>query len=208
MTAALDKLDERWMERWGTLHDQMKKDASANRNEIRKLRDAQTRGTGATETLTKLTKVRFDSVEANQRTIMKTQDDQMQALQATQKAVIDDINKKLEATLNHMSTDMAPGRGPAHRDPTTYAQKAAQPPRNDTEPPQPIPKYTMMAKRVSQSRPPTTLTNGALSRVYVKDWRSEPVGVVKKALRNDIAEWIQKKRLRKERWSQKRYGHT
>lgn len=40
MKAALDKLDARWMERWGTLQDQMKKDYNANRNEIRKLRDA------------------------------------------------------------------------------------------------------------------------------------------------------------------------
>lgn len=27
--------------------------------------------------------------------------------------------------------------------------------------------------------------------MYVKDWRSEPVGVVKKALRQDIGEWLQ-----------------
>lgn len=29
--------------------------------------------------------------------------------------------------------------------------------------------------------------------MYVKDWRSEPVGVAQKALRNDIAEWVRNK---------------
>lgn len=124
---------------------------------------------------------------------MKTQDDQIQALNETQKYVIDDINKKLEATLRHVSTKTAPDTRTVHRDPTTYARKAAQPPRNNTEPPQPIPKHTMMTKSMIQNGPPTNLTNGALSRVYVKDWRIEPVGVVKKALRKDIEEWVHQK---------------
>lgn len=48
-----------------------------------------------------------------------------------------------------------------------------------------------MAKRVNKTRPPTIQTNGALTRIYVKGWRSQPVGALKKALRKDIAEWVQ-----------------
>lgn len=46
-----------------------------------------------------------------------------------------------------------------------------------------------MARRLSKVRPTTTQTNGALARIYAKDWRSEPVGLVKKAPRQEIAEW-------------------
>lgn len=48
-----------------------------------------------------------------------------------------------------------------------------------------------MEKRTPNVRPTATQTNGAPARVYVKYWRSEPVGLVKKALKQDIPEWIQ-----------------
>lgn len=46
-----------------------------------------------------------------------------------------------------------------------------------------------MAKRAPSVRRQTLQTNGTISRVYVQDWRIEPVGKVKRALRQEIAEW-------------------
>lgn len=46
-----------------------------------------------------------------------------------------------------------------------------------------------MARRVANTRRTSTDTNGQLVRLYVREWRSEPVGKVKRALRKEIAEW-------------------
>lgn len=48
-----------------------------------------------------------------------------------------------------------------------------------------------MVKRQTAPRLATSQTNGNLVRIYVKDWRSEPVGKLKRALRKEIAEWAQ-----------------
>lgn len=193
LTAALDKLDDKWEERWTNLKEHLKRDATTSRNELREIRDAQTKGTAATESLARLTSTSFDSIEANQRTITKTQDDQRQALQAAQKAVISDIEQKLLSTLQHLNNEPTRAAGPDTRNPNTYAHKASQPSRHDNDHNNLIPKYIEMAKRAIQTRPPTTQKNGALTILYVKDWRRKPVGVVKKALRNDIAEWVPSK---------------
>lgn len=46
-----------------------------------------------------------------------------------------------------------------------------------------------MARRAPKNNRTATQTNDNLVRVYVRDWRSEPVGRVKRALRQEIAEW-------------------
>lgn len=130
---------------------------------------------------------RLDSMEANQRTIMRNQDEQKRDLVKTQKTAFDDIGLQIKSTLKQFNETAAQGARIGISDPNTYDHKAAQPPRNNDKPPQPTPKYKTMARRVSETRPPTTLTNSALTRVYVKDWRSDPVEVVKKA--NDIEKW-------------------
>lgn len=137
LTAALDNLDDKWARRWTALQDQLSKDAVTNKSELKKIREAQVKGTAATVALAMLTNTRLDSVEANQRTIMKAQDEQKQALRATQEAVIADIEKQLKSTMKHFDTTEAHVMRPGNNNPNTYAQKAAQPPRNTTEPPNP-----------------------------------------------------------------------
>lgn len=46
-----------------------------------------------------------------------------------------------------------------------------------------------MAKRTSIFSRAAVFTNGILARVYVRDWKNEPVGKVKKALRQEVALW-------------------
>lgn len=50
-----------------------------------------------------------------------------------------------------------------------------------------------MVKKATNTRRTTTRTDGVLSRVYIHDWRSEPVGKVKKYLRREIGEWLQQR---------------
>lgn len=52
---------------------------------------------------------------------------------------------------------------------------------------EPIPtKYTDIALRKERTRPQSTNTNWALCLIYVREWRDESIGVIKKALRTEI----------------------
>lgn len=134
-------------------------------------------------------------MEENQRSIIRSQDDQKSALAAVQQAVIDDIIKKIEDTNQQVGAVMPHTQGNGQGNKHSYAHKAALPAvQNGTQTtPQPIPKYVAITKRTSSTRTPTSQTNGGLAIVYVKDSRSEPVGIAKKTLRQDIAEWLQQK---------------
>lgn len=156
----------------------MKRDTEFNRSELHGIREAQKKNASNTETLAKLTGVRFD---ANQRTILRTQDEHKTALEQAQQAVIADIEKKLTREMQQVIAVAGNHTVPNPTNQDTYAQRAARPPPNNNPPnkDQPIPKYVSMERRASNTRPPTTQTNGALSRLYVKDLRSEPVGLVK-----------------------------
>lgn len=71
----------------------------------------------------------------------------------------------------------------------TYAARVAQENNVSTRNDRPIPRYLNMAKCTATTRAAATTTNGMLERVYIKDWRKEPVGVVKQSLRKAIGEW-------------------
>lgn len=69
----------------------------------------------------------------------------------------------------------------------SYAHKAAHPKHRNMDDQYSTLDYLSMDKKIASPRPSATETNGALARVYVKDWRREPVGAVKRALRAAIA---------------------
>lgn len=71
----------------------------------------------------------------------------------------------------------------------TYADKAARPAQRQEQDNQAPQEFLRMAKRKPTPRPTATVTNGGLSRVYIKDWRKQPIGLVKKALRQAISTW-------------------
>lgn len=50
-----------------------------------------------------------------------------------------------------------------------------------------------MEKNTAITSPAATQTNQVLSRVYVRDWRKEPVGVAKRALQQKIGQWLEQK---------------
>lgn len=195
LTAALNNLDDRWVERFRALQEQLTKDNSANRKEFQKIKEALVHNAETIDSLIKASDHRFDKLEVNQQKILETQAEQKSSLHLFKQEILSDIESKLTSTVRHLSQTKGTTvqRGPTPHD--SYARKAAQPPPNPNEPNQPLPKYTSMAKRVSNTRPPATQTNGVLRRAYIKDWRSEPVGVVKKALRQDIAEWRQAQQM-------------
>lgn len=132
----------------------------------------------------------------NQHKIIETLQNHSIELESVQLTAIQDIERKLASTLEkskQLQEDVQKEQAnqPARRD--TYAQKAAQKPPQPSPVDKTIPKYTSMSKRVAKPRTHATQTDGALARVYIKDWRSEPVGVVKKALRQEIDEWALKR---------------
>lgn len=70
----------------------------------------------------------------------------------------------------------------------TYAEKAARPARTyGVTYSRPTQDYLSMSRKKATPRAKATKTNGALVRVYVKDWREEPVGEVKRVLRQAIS---------------------
>lgn len=75
LTAALDDLDAKWGRSFDTLQNHLSKDTTANRNELRKIWKAQHKHNNTMDRLTKLIGARFDAVEANQRTILRSQDE-------------------------------------------------------------------------------------------------------------------------------------
>lgn len=81
---ALYKLDAKWAGRWTSLQ-----------NEVSILKGGQNRNLTATENLEKLTATRLDTVEANQREILRAQDDHKTAIRAMQLSVISEIEETL-----------------------------------------------------------------------------------------------------------------
>lgn len=96
--------------------------------------------------------------------------------------LVNSLEAKLDSTLNRFQNQLLIPTEARQAANNGYVREAAQPARtqahNDNVP---VSKYTTMARRIENTARTATQTNGNLVRLYVRDWRSEPVGRVKKA---------------------------
>lgn len=120
--------------------------------------------------------------------IVNNQEEQKKSQAELKDNIIKDSEQKLEAVTGAMrQAREADEQGPAKGAKTyvTRVAKESRGPRTRGE----IPSYFDMAKRVPTQRAAASQTDGTLERVYVKDWRKQPVGAVKRALRIAIGTW-------------------
>lgn len=132
----------------------------------------------------------LDTIAENQQILAEEQRVHQVNLQAMKDGVLKEIQGKLAAAdsaLQSISSNVPTGkvRGGGQ----SYADKAAHiPAASDMQ--HPVLNYLDMERKQPNARPAATQTNGNLARVYIKDWRTEPVGAVKRALRQAIATWV------------------
>lgn len=104
--------------------------------------------------------------------------------------IILEIQNKLEAATGSMRQICEIVIEQQATNPDSYAERAARTGTDHQRADKDIPNYLSMAKKASSQRPGASKTNSTLARVYVQDWRKDPVGTVKRALRLAIGEWL------------------
>lgn len=197
-TETLAKMEDTWAQKLQGLNTTIQEEAAKSRTDIQNVKKAMHQEATNNKNFAQETKKSMTNLLSNQHKIMETQKSHSVALESVQLQAIQDIEKKLSTTLEHskqLHEEVQKEKANHQPGTNTYAQKAALQPPQPPAPEKPIPKYISMSKRIEKPRPQATQTDGALERVYIKDWRSEPVGVVKKALRQDIGEWAAQRAL-------------
>lgn len=115
--------------------------------------------------------------------------DQENVLQQLQKQVLQELDdKNLSVNLQENGAQAVRTNNNAHSE---WIERARQQPQTEVAEgrnEQPPKRYTEIARKEDKVRPQTTNKNGALTLLYVKDWKDESVGTIKKALRNEIGQ--------------------
>lgn len=131
----------------------------------------------------------LQTLGSNQQVIAREQKAHSRALHELKEGALVEVQAKLEASLEAARKLQAQAPRAQAIQANSYAEKAARPARRQDAEPQPPQDYLDMARRKPTPRPTSSVTNGGLSRVYIKYWRKQPVGLVKRALRKAVSVW-------------------
>lgn len=128
----------------------------------------------------------IDGLKAAQ---VRLESNQTEALARLQEQVLKEIDDKISGAQN--TTDAGIRMDVDNGNRGEWAKRASAPPKpaGENQRDSPIPtKYSDIATREERVRPQSTNTNGARTAIYVRDWKDESIGVVKKALRKEIGQ--------------------
>lgn len=131
---------------------------------------------------------RIESLAQKQQEISNGQEEKNRTLAGLKARILQEIKHNLEAVTDTVKEvwENVPSQALTG---DNYAERAARTRRADTNPEKSITNYFDMERKASKHHPAATTTNGTLDRVYIRYWRREPVGAVKRALRVAIGTW-------------------
>lgn len=192
-TTALKALDNRRSERWITVTNKLTQQESQTKTVLAEISDIKLQHrqkANRANIVDTETQEAIKIVSRKQDVIIETLNAQDQTIKGLQESLVQNLEAKLTCSLDSFKNQYPTPNETQTRSTYGYASAAAQPARPQTQAAdEHIPKYTAMERRSQTNKRSATQTNGNLIRTYVRDWRSEPVGKVERALRQEIAEW-------------------
>lgn len=132
---------------------------------------------------------KLNRIIQGQEDLLTEQETHKTTMESIKDSEIRNIQEKLEATTNTVLHTQQKAETLATARADRYAERAVIQGAPTSRHDRPTQNYLDMAKKTSTQIPAESETNGSLFRVYIRDWRKEPVGAVKRALRIALDEW-------------------
>lgn len=199
LTNTLKALDGRWNKRWASVSAKLAQQERHNQSVLQELADikkGQRQEAARAKLADETTQEAVQDIARKQDVLLETMNHHGSTVETLEETLVKSLEAKLENTLTSLQNKSPTPNEARQANTYGYARAAEQPAQSHAQDDrEPVGKYTRMARRSQNNRKTATQTNGNLVTMYVRDWRSEPVGRVKKALRQEIAEWSENENM-------------